>query len=227
VFPARGKKFLVNKRATRATVEKMRVVLKKEIRVEANRSLRLLLGAALTGGGAYVVAVRVDKIRSEREPARLYSILGSRKLLIHRENPYDVQSTIELEWQQGMHKIVRSWWDSSVVAVFILAVGTRKCFLGLAAMDAVSVASLILAMRLSWNMFGKGENTRSVFLFADTFCSVLACLEAAQIGSCADRIVAFMVFETEQTVFCGRADSAVCKAASTDFFLGGLSYLAR
>ena len=55
-------------------------------------------------------------------------------------------------------------------------------------------------------MFGKGENTRSVFLFAVPFAPVLACLEAAQIGFVLlIGIVAFMVFETEQPFLAGAA----------------------
>jgi len=79
---------------------------------------------------------------------------------------------------------------------------------------AVSVASLILAMRLSWNMFGKGENTRSVFLFAGyLFAPVLACLEAAQIGFVPlIGIVVFMVFETERPFLAG--DALVLRFAS-------------
>jgi len=53
-------------------------------------------------------------------------------------------------------------------------------------------------------MFGKGENTRSVFLFAVPFAPVLACLEAAQIGFVLlVGIVLFMVLERARPFLAG------------------------
>src|SRR5438445_1484614 len=113
---------------------------------------------------------------------------------------------------------------------FILAVGTRKCFLGLAAMDGGiggitdpgDAAELehvrkrrehTLCLSVRWIPFRSGAGVPG---------------SSANWFRAADRNRCIHGFRDRAAVFCRRrADSAVCKAASTDFFLGGLSYLAR
>jgi len=69
------------------------------------------------------------------------------------------------------------------------------------------VASLIVAIRLCWKMFGKGDELRSVFLTVGyLFAPVLACLEAGQIGFVLlTGIVVFMFYESERPYLAGAA----------------------
>jgi len=130
------------------------------------------------------------------------------KLLIHRQNPYDAESTIELEREQGYAQDRPVLVRTPPWSLFLfLPLGLATAFWGWLLWMAVSVASLILAMRLSWKMFGKGDDLRSVFLFAGyLFAPVLACLEAAQIGFVLlIGIVLFMAFESERPFFAGAA----------------------
>jgi len=188
--------------------------------------LKLLLGAALTVVVAYAVVTHMDKVRANVSQRDSIQYWAAGKFLIHRDNPYDVKGTIELEWQQGYAQDRPVLVRTPPWSLFLfLPLGLANAFWGWLLWMAVSVASLILAMRLSWNMFGKGENTRSVFLFAGyLFAPVLACLEAAQIGFVLlIGIVAFMVFETEQPFLAGAALIRF-ETASTGIFLGGLSF---
>jgi Glycosyltransferase family 87 len=172
------------------------------------RLIKLLVGAALTVVAAYVVVVHMDKIRANVSQRDSIQYWAAGKLLIHRENPYDVQRTIELEWQQGYAQDRPVLVRTPPWSLFLfLPLGLVNAFWGWLLWMAVSAASLILAMRLSWKMFGKGENTRSVFLFAGyLFAPVLACLEAAQIGFVLlIGIVAFVVFESERPFLAGAA----------------------
>jgi hypothetical protein len=60
--PVRGKKIVAKKGPTRATVEN--ALRFEEFSLKHNKSVRLLLGAALTVVAAYVVVVRMDRIRA-------------------------------------------------------------------------------------------------------------------------------------------------------------------
>jgi Glycosyltransferase family 87 len=146
--------------------------------------VRLLLAAALTTVVAYVVATHMDKVRANVSQRDSIQYWAAGNLLIQGDNPYDVKSTVELEWQQGYAQERPVLVRTPPWSLFLfLPLGLVNAFWGWLLWMAVLVASLILAMRLSWKMFGKGENTRSVFLFAGyLFAPVLACLEAAQIG---------------------------------------------
>jgi Glycosyltransferase family 87 len=170
--------------------------------------VRLLLAAALTTVVAYVVATHMDKVRANVSQRDSIQYWAAGKLLIHGDNPYDVKSTVELEWQQGYAQERPVLVRTPPWSLFLfLPLGLVNAFWGWLLWMAVLVASLILAMRLSWKMFGKGENTRSVFLFAGyLFAPVLACLEAAQIGFVLlIGIVVFMVCDTERPFLAGVA----------------------
>jgi glycosyl transferase family 87 len=172
------------------------------------RSVRLLVAAALTAVVTSVVATHMDKVRANVSQRDSIQYWAAGKLLIHHENPYDAKSTVELEWQQGYAQdrpvLVRTPpWS----LFLILPLGLANAFWGWLLWMAASVAALIVAMRLSWKMFGKGADSRSVFLFAGyLFAPVLACLEAGQIGfALLIGVVLFMFYETERPFLAGAA----------------------
>ena len=166
----------------------------------------MLVGAALTVVAAYVVAVRMDKIRANVSQRDSIQYWTAGKLLIHRDNPYDVGSTIKLERQQGYTQDRPVLVRTPPWSLFLfLPLGLVSAFWGWLLWMAASVVSLIMAMRLSWKMFGKGDDSRSVFLFAGyLFAPVLACLEAAQIGFVLLLgIVLFMALERKRPFLAG------------------------
>ena len=170
------------------------------------RLLKLLVGAALTVVAAYVVAVRMDKIRANVSQRDSIQYWTAGKLLIHRDNPYDVGSTIKLERQQGYAQDRPVLVRTPPWSLFLfLPLGLVSAFCGWLLWMAASVVSLIVAIRLSWKMFGKDDDLRSVFLFAGyLFAPVLACLEAAQIGFVLlVGIVLFMALERKRPFLAG------------------------
>ena len=172
------------------------------------RSVRLLLGAALTAAVAYVLVVHMDKVRANVSQRDSIQYWAAGKLLIHRDNPYDVGSTIELERQQGYAQDRPVLVRTPPWSLFLfLPLGLVNAFWGWLLWMAASALSLIVAIRFSWKMFGKGDDSRSVFLFAGyLFAPVLACLEAAQIGFVLlVGIVFFMVLVRERPFLAGAA----------------------
>lgn len=112
------------------------------------RFVRLLLGAALTAADAYVLMVHMDKVRANVSERDFIQYWAAGKLLIHRDNPYDCESTIELEWQHGYAQDRPVLFRTPSWSLFLFLPWV-ECFWGWLLWMAVSVASLILAMRLS------------------------------------------------------------------------------
>jgi hypothetical protein len=198
----------VKRHATRATVENAHSLEEGDSASMSKKLIKLLVGAALTVAVAYVLVIHMDKVRANVSQRDSIQYWAAGKLLIHRQNPYDVKSTIELEWEQGYVQDRPVLVRTPPWSLFLfLPLGLTNAFWGWLLWMAVSAASLILAMRLSWKMFGKGNDLRSVFLFAGyLFAPVLACLEAAQIGFVLlIGIVLFMFYETERPSLAGAA----------------------
>ena len=157
----------------------------KEIQILTNKKLiRLLLGVALTAAAVYLVATHMDKVRANVSQRDSIQYWAAGKLLIHRQNPYEVKSTIQMEQEQGYTQDRPVLVRTPPWSLFLfLPLGLANAFWGWLLWMAASVAGLIAAMRLSWKMFGKGDRLRPVFLTVGyLFAPVLACLEAAQIG---------------------------------------------
>jgi hypothetical protein len=160
--------------------------------LQRNRWVKLLFGAALTVMVAYMVATHIDKIRanvSERDSVQ-YWYAGEH--LIHRVNAYEVERIRTPPWS---------------LFLFLPLGLAPDAFWGWLLWIAASVASMIVAMRLCWKMFGKDEKLRPVFTTVGyLFVPVLACLEAGQIGFVLlIGIVLFMFYETERPFMAGAA----------------------
>jgi hypothetical protein len=209
LFPALGKKVFVRNHASRATVEKCTPFLEKgDAAAMSKKLIRLLVGAALTVAVAYVLATHMDKVRANVSQRDSIQYWAAGKLLVRRNNPYDVKSTAELEWEQGYAQSRPLLVRTPPWSLFLfLPLGLVNAFWGWMLWMAASAASLILAMRLSRNMFQKSDELRSVFLFVGyLFAPVLACLEAAQIGFVLlIGIVLFLYFEKERPFQAGAA----------------------
>ena len=174
----------------------------------SEKLIRLLVGAALTVAVAYVLATHMDKVRANVSQRDSIQYWAAGKLLVHRDNPYDVKSTVELEWEQGYAQSRPVLVRTPPWSLFLfLPLGLVNAFWGWMLWMAASAASLILAMRLSRNMFQKSDELRSVFLFVGyLFAPVLACLEAAQIGFVLlIGIILFLYFEKERPFLAGAA----------------------
>ena len=169
------------------------VEMEKEIvALRHNRWFKLLLGAALTLAAVYAVAPRMNKIRenvSQRDSVQ-YWYAGEH--LIHRLNAYEVERIRTPPWS---------------LFLFLPLGLAADAFWGWLLWIAAAAASMIVAMRLCWKMFGHDNKLRSPFLIVGyLFAPVLACLEAGQIGFVLMiGIVLFMFYETERPFLAGAA----------------------
>ena len=173
-----------------------------------NRWLKLLLCAVLTVVVAYGVVTHMDKVRENVSQRDSIQYWAAGKLLIHRDNPYDVDNTYELEISQGYAQNRPVLVRTPPWSLFLfLPLGLVNAFWGWLLWIAASVASMIVAMRLCWKMYGKDEKFRSVFLMVGyLFAPVLACLEAGQIGFVLlIGIVLFLFYETKRPFVAGAA----------------------
>ncbi|HVH50490.1 MAG TPA: glycosyltransferase family 87 protein, partial [Candidatus Bathyarchaeia archaeon] len=160
--------------------------------MQRNRWVKLLFGAALTVVVAYMVATHIDKIRanvSERDSVQ-YWYAGEH--LIHRVDAYEVERIRTPPWS---------------LFLFLPLGLAPDAFWGWLLWIAASVASMVVAMRLCWKMFGKDDKLRPVFTTVGyLFVPVLACLEAGQIGFVLlIGIVLFMFYETKRPFIAGAA----------------------
>jgi len=178
---------------------------KRRCGCNVQKLIRLLVGAALTVAVAYVLATPLDKVRANVSQRDSIQYWAAGKLLVHRDNPYDVKSTVELEWEQGYaQKPPCDGADSSLVAVPFSSLGTGQRFLGVAAVDGGVGASLILAMRLSRNMFQRSDDLRSVFLLVG-YLFASRCLRAWK-----PRKLGFVGTDRDCFVLVFRERAAVC-----------------
>jgi hypothetical protein len=67
----------------------------------SKKLIRLLVGAALTVAVAYVLVAQMDKVRANVGQRDSIAYWAAGKFLIHRDNPYDVDNTFDLEIEQG------------------------------------------------------------------------------------------------------------------------------
>jgi glycosyl transferase family 87 len=152
---------------------------------------KLLFGVLITGLVTYLVLSHMDKIReniSQRDSVQYWK---AGKQLVHRENAYEVRRIRTPPWSLFL----------------FLPLGFVNAFWGWLVWIAASVVSLIAAMRLSWKMFRKKDESRSVFTIVGyLFAPVLACLESGQIGLLLlIGIVLFMAYEDEHPYLAGAA----------------------
>src|SRR5258708_38624379 len=127
----------------------------------SRKLIRLLVGAVLTAAVAYYLGAHMDKVRANVSQRDSIQYWAAGKLLLHRDNPYDVKSTVELEWEQGYEQSRPVLVRTPPWSLFLfLPLGLVNAFWGWLLWMASSVASLILAMRLSLNMFQKRDRLR-------------------------------------------------------------------
>jgi hypothetical protein len=94
----------------------------------SKKLIRLLVGAALTVAVAYVLVAQMDKVRANVSQRDSIAYWAAGKFLIHRDNPYDVDNTFDLEIEQGYAQSKPVLPRTAVVAIPPSAVRAGKCF---------------------------------------------------------------------------------------------------
>jgi len=169
---------------------------------------KLLMGIVITAIAAFFVVRQYDGIRQNVAQRDYIQYWAAGQFLIHGGDPYDAQKVLELEWGQGYAAdrplVVRTPpWS---LPLFI-PLGLVNAFWGWVLWMTASVAALIASVRLTWKMFGKTRQSRSLcVVIGYTFAPVLGCLLAAQIGLLLlVGIVLFLVWEEKRPFLAGAA----------------------
>jgi len=169
---------------------------------------KLLMGIVITAIAAFFVVRQYDGIRQNVAQRDYIQYWAAGQFLIHGGDPFDAQKVLELEWEQGYAAdrplVVRTPpWS---LPLFI-PLGLVNAFWGWVLWMTASVAALIASVRLTWKMFGKTRQSRSLcVVIGYTFAPVLGCLLAAQIGLLLlVGIVLFLVWEEKRPFLAGAA----------------------
>jgi hypothetical protein len=136
----------------------------------------------------------------------VYWVAG--KLLLHRQNPYSVPGVQALENSQGYRAerplVLRtppwSLW-------MVLPLGLLNSYWAWVVWLAILLASLVISIRISWQMYGDGPRPPPAFLLAGyLFAPVAACLVAGQMGMVLLLGIAlFLLLEEERPFLAGAA----------------------
>ncbi|HXT26004.1 MAG TPA: glycosyltransferase family 87 protein [Candidatus Eisenbacteria bacterium] len=169
---------------------------------------KVLMGVVITAIAAFFVIRHFDSVRQNVAQRDYIQYWAAGQFLIHGGDPYDAQRVLELEWEQGYAAdrpvVVRTppW------SLFLfLPLGLVSAFWGWVLWMAASVAALMASVRLTWRIFGKAPESRSLcVVIGYTFAPVLGCLLAAQIGLLLlVGIVLFLVWEDKRPFLAGAA----------------------
>jgi Glycosyltransferase family 87 len=148
------------------------------------RVLKALLGVALTVVLGFVLARHSKEIRSNVVERDSIAYWTAGRLLLAHQNPYDPRAVLALESQNGYRQdkplVLRTPpWSLFVV----LPLGMMGPLGAWVLWTAVSLGSLLIAMRTCWRLYGTEGVPRNLFsLIGYTFAPVPACLVAGQMG---------------------------------------------
>jgi len=148
-----------------------------------SRAFRNVILLGLTCLALYVLVRRSGAMQNSISRRDSIQYWAGARLLLNHENPYDSSRVLKLEKLQGYNEdrplVIRTPpWS----LFMFLPLGFLNAFWAWILWFAASVASLIIAMRISWRLYGQ-QGAQSIFaLVGYTFAPVPACLVAGQMG---------------------------------------------
>ena len=150
------------------------------------RTLKIAVNLALVGLLVWFLATHEQKIRAGVAGRDSIQYWAAGKLLVHRQNPYSVPSVLALESSQGYAADRPLMLRTPPWSVWmVLPVGLLGAYWAWVVWLAILLASLVIAIRISWRMYGDSDSPRPppAFLLAGyLFAPVAACLVAGQMG---------------------------------------------
>jgi hypothetical protein len=148
------------------------------------KALKVVSGLVLFAVLALFLVSHQQQIRASVTDRDSIAYWAAAKLLLHHQDPYSAPNVLALQRTQGYEAgkplVLRtppwSLW-------MVLPLGLLNSYWAWAVWLAVLLASLLLAMRTSWRMYGDGIRPPTVFLLAGyLFAPIPACLVAGQLG---------------------------------------------
>ena len=170
--------------------------------------LKILLRLVIAVLVIYALVSRSNELRSQVAQRDSIAYWTAGQLLFHHYNPYEAGTVYQLERGQGYRADQPLVLRTPPWSLFIvLPLGLTNAFWAWALWILVSLACLVLAMRLCWRMQGDGEVPQNLFwLVGYAFAPVPACLVAGQMGLVLLLgIVLFLWLEADRPFLAGAA----------------------
>jgi hypothetical protein len=170
------------------------------------KTLKLVVNLALVGVLLWFLASHQEKIKKSVATRDSIQYWATGHLLSHRQNPYSVESVQALEKSQGYPADRPLMLRTPPWSVWmVLSVGWLSSFWAWVVWLAFLLASLVIAMRISWRMYGARPTAPAPFLLAGyLFAPVAACLVAGQMGMLLLLGIAlFLLLEQERPFLAG------------------------
>jgi len=148
------------------------------------KTLKIAVNLVLVGLLVWFLATHGQKIRASVAGRDSIQYWAAGTLLVHRQNPYSVASVLALERSQGYTSDRPLMLRTPPWSVWMgLPLGLLSAYWAWLAWLAVLLASLVIAIRISWRIYGDGPRPPAAFLLAGyLFAPVAACLVAGQMG---------------------------------------------
>ena len=173
-----------------------------------NQAPKMLVRIALAAILAYAFVSHWQYLHQNVGQRDSIQYWAAGRLFLHGQNPYDFDAVLELEKQQGYKENRPLVLRTPPWSLFmVLPLGLFDAFWAWALWIALSLGSLLLAMRLCWKMYGGSNVQRDVFWAVGyTFAPVPACLVAGQMGLVLlIGVVLFLWWEPEHPLAAGAA----------------------
>jgi hypothetical protein len=170
--------------------------------------LKIVVNLALVGVLFWFLATHEQKMRASVSGRDSIAYWAAGKLLVHHQNPYSVQSVQSLESSQGYTASRPLMLRTPPWSLWmVLPLGLLSSYWAWVAWMVILLASLVIAMRVSWRMYGDGPRPPNVFLLVGyLFAPVVACLVAGQLGLVLLLgIVLFLFLEEDHPFLAGAA----------------------
>ena len=147
-------------------------------------ALEVLLGVILTAFLAFALLKHLPEIRTNVAERDSIAYWSAGRLLLSHQDPYDRQTVLLAESQQGYSHDKPLVLRTPPWSLFmVLPLGFLGPLAAWVLWTAISLGSLLAAMRICWKLYGAPGVPRNLFsLVGYTFAPVPACLVAGQMG---------------------------------------------
>lgn len=172
------------------------------------KTLKIIVNLALLALLLWFLASHEQNIRRSVATRDSIQYWATGTLLLHHGNPYSVTDVQALESSQGYPAARPLMLRTPPWSVWmVLLEGLLNSFWAWVLWLAILLSSLVISMRISWQMYGHGPRPPTAFLLAGyLFAPVAACLVAGQMGMVLLLgITLFLFFEQDRPFLAGAA----------------------
>lgn len=172
------------------------------------KTLKIVVNLALLAVLFWFLASHEQKIRTSVATRDSIQYWATGTLLLHHGNPYSVTAVEALESSQGYPAARPLMLRTPPWSLWmVLPEGLLNSFWAWVLWLAILLSSLVIAMRISWQMYGQGPRPPTAFLLAGyLFAPVAACLVAGQMGMVLlIGVSLFLFFERDRPFLAGAA----------------------